>query len=79
MVKFELTPISVTVLFILLAVAIGTMVIGWSDLKIGGQSEGAKVTAESFCDPANALKMKYINNEISQEQYENMKAIIGVE
>jgi uncharacterized membrane protein len=79
MVRFGLTPISATVLFILLAVAIGTIAVSWGGLEVGEHTGEAKISDASFCDPADALKMRYINNEISQEEYENMKSIIGVE
>jgi uncharacterized membrane protein len=79
MLRLVLTPISATVLFILLAVSIGTMAVGWGGLEVGEHTGEAKISDSSFCNPADALKMKYINHEISQEEYENMKTAIGVE
>jgi uncharacterized membrane protein len=76
MVNLALTPISATVLFILLAVAVGTLAVSWGGLEIKDHVETAKITDQSFCSPADALKLKFINKDITQEEYENMKATI---
>jgi uncharacterized membrane protein len=79
MLRLVLTPISATVLFILLAVSIGTMAVGWGGLEVGVHDGDSEISDEMFCDPANALKIRYINGEITQEEYQNMKAVIGAE
>lgn len=77
MVNLSITPISATVLFILFAVAVGTMAVSWGGFEIEQQQEPATINDQSFCSPADALKLKFINNEITQEEYKEMKAEIG--
>jgi hypothetical protein len=79
MAKVELTPLSATIMLLLLAIAVGTMIMSWGGFEVEEHNGEAEVSGESFCDPANALKIKYINKEITLEEYEMMKSVIGEE
>ena len=74
MARIELTPLSATIMLLLLAVAIGTVVMSWGGLEVGGHEESP--AANTLCDPLNTLKMKYINGDITKEDYETMKSTI---
>lgn len=77
MIKIGLTPISATVLFVLLAIAVGTIIINSSSLEVGKDMKTSKISDASFCNPSDALKLKLINKELTQEEFESMKATIG--
>lgn len=72
--RIEMTPLTITIFILLFAVAVGTLVMNWSGLEISDEGASVEQTAQpSTCDPISALKIRYVNDEITDEQYMTMK------
>lgn len=71
--KKALTPITATALLMLFAIALGTVVMNWSKNYITNVSEEKTVSTEKICDPLSALKLRYVNHEITDVQYKDLK------
>jgi len=72
-----LTPLSATFLLVLFAIAIGTAVINFSGAEVDTGDQVSQTSA--MCDPSIVLKMKFVNNEITEQDYFNMKKVINEE
>jgi uncharacterized membrane protein len=69
----EITPLTATILLLLFAVALGTLVMNWGGFQLSEEALEETVGQAAICDPLTALKMRYVNNEITDEQYRMMK------
>jgi len=74
--KFEMTPLTTTVFILLFAIAVGTLVMGSGHLKISQEEPVENTEQPAKCDPLSTLKIRYINHEISEEEYLQMKDIV---
>lgn len=73
--KEGVTPLVATALLILLAIAVGTAAMSWEGSKNIVSEE--KPSEQTLCNPINSLKIKYVNGEITEEEYSRMKQVIG--
>lgn len=74
MARLNLTPFTATALLILFAIAVGTFVMNMSEAEVS--EEAPTATQATLCEPMQALKMKFINNEINEQEYQRLKAIL---
>ncbi len=68
-----LTPLSITVLLILFAVAVGTLMVN-NGLELQPEEQ---LDIAASCNAVDALNMKLINKEISIEEYDFMRQKVG--
>ncbi|HLC64532.1 MAG TPA: SHOCT domain-containing protein [Candidatus Nanoarchaeia archaeon] len=72
--KKALTPIVSFVLLLLLAIALGTAVMSWKGSSY--VPEENQVVESALCDPLNELKIKYVNGDITEQEYLHKKQLI---
>ena len=73
------SPLIVTILLVLFAIALGAIVMSWNDEPATQLTEGKATEAPQLglCNPLAVLKIKYVNKEISDDEYQKMKDIVG--
>jgi|GEM_PF-2582307 len=74
--KIEMTPLTTTIFILLFAIAVGTLVINSGWLEISEEISEEQAEQPASCDPLATLKIRYVNNEISEEEYQQMKTVL---
>ena len=74
--KKGISPLASTILLVVFAVLLGTVVMSWGRGYVEGISEKAPVEKVNVtgCAPLEILQIKFINGEITEKQYAEMKA-----
>lgn len=74
------SPLIATFLLVLCAIALGTFIMNLSSGAEEELSEADEISSEQgFCDPLTTLQYRYVNNEISAEEYQSKKLILEQE
>ncbi len=71
MIADRFPPVTIIVLLVLFAIAIGAVVMQVTGAQIEESPE------KQLCDPLTVLKMQYVNKEITAQEFDVMKGKIG--
>lgn len=74
--KKGLTPIISIALIIMFAIALATVVMNLTEAEVHEEPSQAIGAEPTLCNPADALKMRFVNQEITEHEYDAMKAKI---
>jgi len=76
--KKAISPLMSTLLLVVFAILLGSLVMSWGKgyMTSIGEKPADNAVSET-CNPADQLQIRFINGEITEQQYADMKAKIS--